>query len=452
MSSTRAFWLFFTRTPVKWAVPLIVVLTFFDIWNRRTIGVTTWPRLTAELASGQTLVAIAFIGIGAWRGYRERAPGLTDLMRTTSRPLSLHLILAWLSVVVWALISYILVIGLVSVVLGTRTTWGGPDVWIIVAATSAIVAAASIGFLLGTVFPYVFTAPLLAIGWWALDGYVALMSSSAKYLVPRSLFENSSLNIFRQPWPASLAHWQTLLWITVAIACASVLVLRSVPFGAIAIVIHTALVIVIAVALTGLLRIPSNLAPRSSPPPRSVTLACEDQQGFEICVHPANARLLDDAAVTIKAMMMPLHGVPGAPSKAEERTPENDSSGPSVLLFSIGDRSSVTFMLAAEASINLVTGNLPSRVRGPFTLTLPQAIIATWLLNQAGFNGSETSLGVLTQEARIGPSQAPNRSVQGTVDEEVERFSSLSDDNRHAWLASHWTSIQDGSLTTEQLP
>ena len=444
----HAWWLVFWTNQAKWIAVGLALLSMYQTWDRQIPGMIDWPKLSRDLASAQTLTSITFIGVGAWQGATARRRRDHDVAAIASHWSAHHLLNLWSSVALWGLVSYLAsVVGSALLVLPSHP-WGSPDASLILAAACSVLAATSLGFCLGSWLPFRFLAPLLAFAWWLLDGLVALQDGAVKYLVPRALYEHVVSNIFYFPSPADVAPRQIALWVGLTVG-AMLVTLTTMPGRA----LYRTVLVGFALALVGaptiaLLTLPPR-PPIADATTRPYEEVCE-RASLVVCVHPAHAELLAGSTATVTAVLAPLTALDGIPHEAHEWGPgTSDAAGR--IVFSLQDASSAQAPLAEVIALQLVTGRRDVFAR---QLTWSQAVVATWLMEAAGFVPQFGHYGWLTEEIRDAYASGPDEGEQSEKIslEDVATFASMDAATRTAWLQDHWDDLQQGQLPPSELP
>jgi hypothetical protein len=450
LSFARAWWIVFSQSVGRWAAPFLFVGILYYAWKDRTIGVTLWPQVSAQIGFGQTLIAPAFVGIAAWLARRERQRSVDELLRTLAASRAQHLAIVWSATAVWALVPYAASGAIIGALAAHSATWGGPSWGPIVAGAAAVVAATTLGFVLGSLLPSALLAPLWAIGWWLLDGYLPLRSSPVQYFAPRTLYENVGRSVYFETIPAWIDAKQSVWWVGLAVfafALAFAAIERSRKAWT---VVAAALPVLIAPTLL-LLQTPvqasSHDATRIAYEP-----VCSDGQ-VRVCVHPAKERVLDEASASLSAVLSPLAGVPGVPQEAREQADGDRTVPVGVLLFPLYDARSAGKQLVMVTALGLVYER-PAGDDGasPPALSFPQAVVGTWLLEQAGYPETLFFWSFMEPELTTARSQQQFDDLTGTFRAATDRFATLAPATRHGWLVDHYLELRQGRVDTSELP
>lgn len=178
-------------------------------------------------------------------------------------------------------------------------------------------------------------------------------------------------------------------------------------------------------------------------------------QGVQVCLHPAYAKLLPKTSSLAGKIYKPLKGIPGAPTKIVQGpygpnlTPSS-TYGNAATVDLRGGYTLISYSLAHNltqgdiAACKFEPGSEPIQQYVPeyearYTLhCMSQDVIANWLLQRAGVNPD--SLGesppVWDQEAQAA----------------LSRFSNLSPAEQHEWLVKNFKELRSGKFTAEDVP
>ncbi|MFL5758811.1 MAG: hypothetical protein ACJ789_03685 [Thermomicrobiales bacterium] len=452
-ANLHLFQLEFRRSVGLWLFPLMLFTAWFAGRQTDPAGVTLWLDASAQIGAGITLVAPLIAGVAAWMASRDRRRRIEELLATTPRPAVARDLTGWVAAAVWGLLAYVLV-GLYRGVETARdATWGGPEFSLILLGLVTIVAAAAIGYAAGSFFPSRFTAALVAIVLFVAASFPLLTFfsgetksrqgnatfikdsiSSEQYLSPfllmtvgndfRSVYQEFKDNIgpLQMAWIAGLGG--------IALAALALRRRRTAPAWG-TLLVSTSLAIFGA---TMLLRAdPDAISAAAVEPVCTVNV-------IEVCVHPAYEGALDETAAIVEAVMKPVAGLPGVPTRAMQEDPwifvGPPPDGTLVFWMERGpDREeSIAFWIA----ISLIQSpyqdqDMPSD--GPSDAMQAQDAISIWLADQAGFGaGLDNFRGV--DAAAVA----------------AERFADLDPAQQRAWLEANFTALQAGQLSLEDLP
>ncbi len=201
---------------------------------------------------------------------------------------------------------------------------------------------------------------------------------------------------------------------------------------------------------------------------RALRAVCKDGR-ITVCVHPAYERALSEAAA---AIAKPLSGLPGAPTRAEQREPDLRTNVeptrrlPDVLLVfdlnrGVFDRWNTESGVSLEEFVQpdlarALVAEEPIRVEALFDPEtgadpcarpgeLPgeaQNVVAGWLVWQAGKYDSARSF--LTESGSF--------LICERSESALERFVALGESERQAWLRENYADLRAGRLKAEDLP
>jgi hypothetical protein len=274
-------------------------------------------------------------------------------------------------------------------------TWGGPPLWPVAVSVVTLTAVCAVGFAAGALFPGRFTAPLVAVGVFILE-HIAFKGAVAQS-----------------------GKWALLSPSTT---------------------------------------VPPNDAGVFYPVDRPISYipVCAGT-GFQVCVHPAFSRYLDDTAAALAPVAAEITGLPGAPVRGEE---VNSAAQASTGVFGVVTGNPPVYQFSMNTMLDL-SGSQETNFRegfldafaapdvarnangnGPPSYAPAQQAVAVALMQTAGSRPTPNSL------FAFGPDAASQTQIAAAAD----RFAALPPAARHAWLATHLTALQSGHITLEQLP
>lgn len=209
-----------------------------------------------------------------------------------------------------------------------RRPLGGPDVELLVSGFAALLACASLGFLVGRVAPSVVTAPLVALALYGAMGALIIFygASSVQWLSPLAdghippFYEiRPVIGVVQTAWFGALAWTFTgLLW-----AWGSPLRRRGLMTAGVGAVLAAA-------AATALLGLGSS---RGEARPLAIEQVC-DHSGIVVCLHPAYRDLRPEVAPIVRRVAAPLiHAGIDVP-EARQHFYRNETLGNGTTLFS----------------------------------------------------------------------------------------------------------------------
>lgn len=441
----------FRRNAGIWILPAILIVSWYllslEIW------VPFQWHSTNELLQKSVIpfAGPAIAGVAAWMAGRDRRRGIDELLSTTSTPGSARRLTLCAATTLWGLLAYALFLGFMFGWTTLRATWGGPALWQVVVVVLAILAHAAWGFLLGSLVPSRFTAPVVAIA--ALG--VQQLAAGHMEAIGQNSFRSTWVNLLAAHNPTAgfgLAHWQAGLYAGLCgVALAAIALKQSRSISSWAALTTTGTLVVLSVVMLwgGYPRWdPSSTVPVNGfgqpipleieEPPAPV---CRGEP-VTVCVHPANEPLLDEAVALATQLAEPLLGLEGVPLQFDSL-----HSG-----VSTSRSSGSTFAIAGDAEIDVfryaytLVDEPESTQRGQVTNDA-QLAIRSWLLLRAGWTweaGCEEFMLNL-------PHDRPGEPTKETC-AETERFAALSPDEQRTWLEQHYTDLRAGRLELADLP
>ena len=398
-----------------------------------------WPYTTEDVVfRAQFVLALLFLGAGAWQGRLDRQPGIAELSRTLGTGRAEPMALGWLALTFWGIVAYGGAVGPTLLLLSHKATWGHPDLQPILGGAAIIIGATGIGYALGFALPTFVLIPVWMATWWFFDGLLPMSQASVTWLAPRSMSENVDRSLFRETVPANIDLKQAAWFVSIAFFFVLVCMLSvnrtwrlsvaSLALGAVALFATMSLL-----AVSGQIDYGTGAL-------RAFTPVCKSEGAVTVCVHPAQRDFLNPALASLAPALAPLAGLDGIQQTIYAMPVADDQA------LYLGDMNSLTYVTWNYA----LDGLLPEMLTSGDEPTYAQAVIATWLYQVTGNNllGSPFA-GIL---AEPGASQTDlNHPVVPNLDA-VDRFSSLSTDEQHAWFVANLDALRNGTLDAAVLP
>jgi hypothetical protein len=443
------------RSTALWLTPVMAALAWITFQQRYagTLGVAWSDRSMAIRDIAQPIWPVV-AGAAAWLAGRRQRRGMAELLSTTPYPAWWRELSAWVGAVTWGVLVYLLIASVILIVTWNQASWGGPSLGPITVGLLALVASGALGYTLGYFLPSRFTPPLVAI---------------ALFVSIELIYNNHTWYSFLVP----PAHGQLTVWgITPDLSGPQslfLLGLTAVALSSLGLVVHRTLVpgsiLLFGLLLTtaGVVLIQRNVPQDSFGQPMAlsefsltrITPACSHDP-VTVCVHPAFRAQLHGLSQTINRIAAPLAGLPGAPGRFIDDTMVAGMSGPTLgnpsstaqeaqlrrdglYVFSTPPTRTVVFDpedTAAQIALGLV---FLDSVKGPPTDA--QEAIMMWLLRRTGFSPDLSAV---------------NRRFFGlsypAAPAAARRFGALPASTRKAWLRTHFSALQSGTLSLGDLP
>jgi ABC-type transport system involved in multi-copper enzyme maturation permease subunit len=424
-------------------IPVLGGLVLLSPIARNLTPVALWPDRSTDVQSSIQIFGPFGAGAGAWMAARERRRDMDGLLTTTPRSRWSREMATWAATTGWMVLCYVVLTSVVFTVTAFQATWGGPVWWPILVGLIALVAFSAVGFALGMRLPSRFTAPLAAVGLFAIIALgmnAALDGATWGLLTPLYPAIGLASAVF-YPLSTHLAVIQILCYTGImAIALATVLI-RKTRF-----VLLVAGILLSTTAATLLASSHRNgpsfghgqavivpLLGDSTHQPVAYTPVCAGTP-IPVCLHPAYSGDLNALVPLVNAIAAPLAGAPGLPVRAEQRPELAEVSqafrvvgSPPVLTIShfIVHHDTVDPPQLASNIQSRIALGLSSATEQP---THAQRAVATFLLSQA--------------KDTPDPALLPPDPAEGAA---AGRLSA-------PWLVQHLTAIRDGSLTLQDMP
>ncbi|SEM62062.1 hypothetical protein [Streptacidiphilus jiangxiensis] len=487
------------HSAMVWMLPVAIALFWLTTYRKDMAMPPLWNLRAAGLQTGAVACfAVPVTGAAAWEASREARRRLGDQLTVTVRPRWERQVASWLAITVWATAAYLGCVACLYGVTASQASWGGPLWWPVVVAGASLPAFGALGFVLGTLLPGRFTAPVATVA-----VFFALVLSTQPIHGGRSAWQvtpivtgGGGMGLFGgsatfHPFAADLAKAQVMFLAGLTVALLGLLALLPGAAGRAARWVGAALAgaglasVVTAVALTGtgtlgvdgMLDIPALHDPATDRPLR-YTPVC-DRGPIPLCVNPAYAPLLQATSHALAPVTAQLAGLPGAPTRIVQTstTYGQDAGSSRTTGRGTGARGDGARGGDGASGFHLI---LPVQQPGP-TMTAdqmaaqvaadygPQLVarvvgdgpdasdaqnaVARALLLAAGLADPAASSGAAGPgHPGLDAPDWPTLTRGSAAYAACERFTALPETARRAWLVQHLAALRAGSLTPEQLP
>ncbi len=456
------------RNAALWVSPLMVgIALLFEAGQGLAWRLLLWPDMSVVIRDSIVFIGPAIAGIAAWMAGRERRRQIEDLLATTPRPAFTRRAATWVGTVGWGFMAYVAAAVILVALTLRHAVWGGPSLWPIFIGLLAIPAEAAVGYALGVHLPGRFTAPLVAIAaflaqtgvGYALAGGPANMRVLA-YLSPVVYLDTS---VWYGVRPNVGLPQALVLFGLIAIGLGATALYRRASWGA-----WGSCCAGFVLCGTSAAMLLSNAPPTSSDlmasrytpafggakltiwnkRPIPYTPACTASP-MPVCVHPAYAPYLKDDASIINRLIAPLRGLPGAPTRAVQRS---DSAwgviGNDLAFVPQETPADESFYGQIALALTAYNYNFKDFLHCPGDATMQscyeaQEAVGVWLVRQAGLSLSLEEQGVpwgkFTSDWRITSPAA-------------QRFARLSPTSQRAWLRAHYLTLRHGGVPLKDVP
>lgn len=480
----RLFLIEMRRSPAFLAALAIAVITAWLIWDQLPVGVVRWREIN-DFASDAMLPASGIAaGIAAFLAGRDERLRLDEQLVQTSIGSPGRDVVGIIAAIAWCLCGYLAVVAGFFLYAARNATWGGPE-WTLVALTVAtIILGVALGWLVGVVVRSRFS-PLVALA--VTLGLISIyqltvdlrrsetsnpdggatfthQESSIKFLSPFELLDFHDLRSVMVPAFAWIIGLSVLL--------ASVAWWRR--HRAIGSLVSLSVAAMVSgVAGADLLGNDPRTGPAHWRAARTyVEPVCETrlQGAVSVCLHPEDSVLLDDVAGTVERLMSPLAGIPGVPTRFENQTQQQD---PRTIYLYVYDARDLEFHVTSTVLRELMHDRNGQWMHQSGSA---QYVVVAWLLQEAGISRQEAmeqhylrplplvqatdeaiAMGVtdpmeLNRFFETNTNQGDMTAFEAEINAAIDRFAALPEDERRAWLETHWNDLRAGHLTLEDLP
>lgn len=453
-------------------IPLILIAC----WIARSIlpgRIWLWPDTSHAIRVTLFILGPLAAGIAAWMAGRDRRRRIGDLLATMPYPVPARNLAVWSGTAIWIAGAYITT-GAVLLGLTAWNATGGspvPFLSIVVVGILGVVAHTAFGYLAGHYLPSRFVAPLIATLLFVAQAAPGYSSSALiRYLSPVIAYLDADVFYgIRQDVSLPQAVWLLGLAGT-ALALVALRGQRTWPVWS---------TLAVSVAVTGvgagmlLTTQEHRSADRAVIPYQPV---CQDGM-ITVCVHPAYRKMLPETADIINRLAQPLSGIPGVPTRAEQRAfldsmPGKANLPEGTIAFELENptrfewgyqtlsRDIVRGLVVDPSSPVMVSyyvrleqimeggsnGSSVQEISPPSPMNPAQEVIADWLLERVWDD--------LCQE--VSPDVYQCFGWGHTLNPETkavrDRLNALDPAARHAWFAEHYAALRAGDLTLADLP
>ena len=485
------------RSAMPWILPVIAVLLWFDSYRFATGTPPYWVLRTFwNMGQGHAFLDFApFVaGVAAWMGSRDGRRGTADLVAGAARPRWAAQLVTWAAAAIWAVVAYLVFVGVMFAVYALQGVGGTPPWWWVAVGAMAVAAFSAAGFTVGAYWPSRFAAPVAAFG-----VFLAVIVSSQNgsgdtsgwpLILPNNANGNyQPLSGIFYPYLPDLPIARLMFLAGIAVAALGVLGLPARAGGAWlrrAAVVVTLAGVAAAGTASGLVRT-ARLTPHgmvipalhdaANDRPIGYTPVCAQAAGVPVCLNPAYRRYLPEVAADLRPLLAEVAGLPGAPGRAAQLAGRyssgqfEDRAGLAVTI--IGSPPVLRLPLGAFNTLPSATPGSAGQFHQELPLLSVHAFVGAG--NGAGTAAQQAVQAALLQHAGI-PFAAQPRALEifglpnwaqedlqglapvsgpppgGPVYAPAWRLAALPAATRHAWLAAHLAALRSGQLTLGQLP
>jgi hypothetical protein len=474
-------------------LPLTAALFWFNAYRPSMAEPPLWSLRAPTMQHGALLdFLLPVVGAAAWMGAREHRRGVTDLAEIAARPRWIRQLYAWAAVTAWALVGYMICVGVLYAVTASEAPWGGPLWWPAVVGAAGLPALAAVGFAAGSCFPSRFMTPLISIGVFFLLGLSVNLTHGGASFWQISPIIAGAVDIGGDPGVATfypylpdlpIAQVMFLAGLTAAVLAALGWTVasggRMLRATAAAICVAGLAAAATAVGLAGTARLDRHgmmvipaLHDAANDKPIRYDPVCS-KGSLPVCLNPAFGGYLPLVASALRPVVSQVAGLPGAPDRILQAVPTFTQEPHDAILVGAGGVAGARY----APGLRVVGAALPDQLPGERQPDVTSAQYADQVRAQVGDAVVGYVLGTgrhdsLAQEAvRAGllmvagvrlvpPGQRPDglsMSARGlapgtAVYRSARQFAALPSATRRAWLSTHLIALRAGSITLAQLP
>ena len=507
LAAARLMRLELSHNAMLWMLPVAVAVFWFVSYRKIMAEPSVWDLRASDFQSGIAAdFIVPVVGAAVWMGSRETRRHMTDLMTITARPRWTRLLGAWVATTIWALVAYLICLGVVYGVTAHEAAWGGPLWWPAAVAAACLPAYCALGFVTGALLPSRFTAPVVAIAsFFVLALSTELITGSQSYWQispvvtgPWDAGPDLAVGVFYRYVPdLSIAQLMFLGGLAVAVLAAVALPgsARRVRYTAAAVAAAGLLAAGTGVRLVGTGTLDAHgmitiaaLHDAASDRPIRFTPVCS-RTVIPVCLNPAYASSLPAVAAALNPVLREIAGLPGAPVRiVQVAATYQQGTGNDVSIgltggMPRGEPPEFQLVLPDEISgVPLTTRELAGQVRaasgpklianlvgdGPGASQAQQAVAAALSMaarlpvTSAEISAAAVPAGREVHSRRSACSSLTSASCSPAVlgvlavshSEYVaaQRFAALPIAAQCDWLAHHLPALRAGQITLAQLP
>lgn len=418
------------RSLALWLLPIFAASTGFVALGELPAGIWLWPHTSVAMQNTLVLVGPFAAGLSAWVAARNRRQSIEELLITTPLPTAIRELMTWAGTAVWICLGYVLVTASLLLITLMGATWGSPAPGPIFAGLFGLCMHSAVGYAIGFCLPRLFTALLVAILDYVVQGVLGYF-----FVIYLSPVATPTPDAFYGTFPA-ISAMQSLWFFGVSVTALGIVALISQQRSPVSL-----LWTVVALTLVGglailLVRVDPSTSPETAGVrPPDYKPVCEEQ-GITVCLHPAYERLLPEVATTIDKMAQPLVGIRGGPIHAIQKPDQPTTfQADGTIEFYLYDEAFLDSQLKVELAHALVQ-NKDLREKG-VELTKVQSVIAASLVQPVNDDAATDLFPSLVDEDANGA---------------FSRYLHLSPKEQRFWLERNYIKVRAGELNLADLP
>jgi hypothetical protein len=435
----------------------------------------SWVAMSGSIRDSVILAGPLLAGLAAWMAGRERRRGLDDLLTSTPRPAWSRQLPLWAATVLWIALAYALFAIVAVIITFHYAVWGSPFLSPMLVGLLVLPAEAAIGFALGRHIPSRFTGPLVAVslfvlqvvvgwlpgagagsfGWVAFLSPIAFVDKSVWYGIspdlglPQALYllgvTGIALTTLARSGPNRVAARWPLLGAGVVTLVGVALLIHDTPLGG-----------------GAALQMYRDYGQHPASIPASYYQqfeqlipyqpACADTP-ISVCLHPAYRPWLAQNTAALNRLMAPLLGIPGAPTRAEQRPLQGPQVDGAVLVFTpVDDALHDPYWIWSIALALVQQPPTPGHRPLPDCPTgqSMRACVATQSHALESCQGAQQAVAAWLM-LQGGIAQRP-ASVSQAAKDAAQRLAVLAPGRQRTWLQTHYQPLRQCQVPLNQLP
>lgn len=436
------------RSFAIWVFPVMVGLGWYAAREQYRDGVELWPDTSARIARASVFIGPFIAGAAAWAAYQERRRRLNELLVTMSGSTVGRAVTVWIATTAWATLAYVLIGTFQGISTAQSATWGAPATSLLLAGLVALATYTAVGYLIGTLLPYLFTVPFVALTLYLLPGFTYSLNheSPLRMLSPWTVFDPSQYSVLRGIWPEYSVPMMIWLIGISATALTGIALFRS-----------RSLVSSLGIALSLLISVTGATMLLDLPPGAEATEAATipyepacTMGTVTVCVHPAYKAVLGETASTVEDVLEPIKGLPGIPQRFEQFAYLQGTLPKGIVdIAPYNEYNGVDHL--AQSVVGSIISDSPDSLHGePRESSAAECAIERWLVRRIDLEPNAHGIACMPN-INFG-SYLQFDEMNSDIDVAATRFGELSTVEQRRWLVINWDLLREGRLLLTDIP
>jgi hypothetical protein len=410
----------------------VLVVANGVLFSRETVSgdIVIWQHVSFGMAYFAVLAGCVGAGFAAWQAGRMRRSRTMHQMQSAAIRFGVADLLLLIAVVSWMLIAYLAVAGFALVIAMNRASWGGPDLWVLLAGAVAMIGQVAVGYLVGFLVRSAIAAPVTVMVFLAFStfGGSGDGSGGAARIIPGTFLSSLDRGVFYEVQHSQILPF-ALSMAGIAVLCGLLLLILR----------HRTLVtmagacVALGAGLFGTGYVASATVPdQMSNERRTETpLDCRPFDAFTVCLHPAYAPAMDEIGASVLRVMPPFAGLPGVPAVFEQ-SPNGSLTLPGAAAISVhpGANYNEDILVSTIFQVFIEDG----------VTTDAELAMIQWLIDRSGLPMEHLWLDGTTERSRQ------------QILRKAEWFAAQTPEQQRAWLETNWNALRAGEIALEEMP